>query len=183
MIRLAFLLGTMALTQGCAAIPVAVAVGAMGVMPGDPAPRAVDSRVGTVVTAGAAAPAPAPRGLPRLGPLPAQTLSPGDCALFLFSRAEPSRFVAFAAADGESLILTLDGGVERLPAAAPFVAAGNAFEQIYRADDGLEARLTATLGEPLPQGRRAPEAALRLVSPDGAAQVTPLAGLVACEAR
>jgi hypothetical protein len=178
MTRIAALLTLALLTQGCAAIPVAVAVGAMGVLPGDADPAA-ESYAETTVTSAAAA--VAPTGLPRLGPMPAQTLSPGECALFLFTRTEPSQFVAFAQADGESLLLNLGGVATALSGVAPIGALDDAFEQTYRGEN-LDARLTATLAESLPQGRRAPQAVLRLVAPDGAAQVTPLAGLVACEA-
>ena len=164
--------------QGCAAFPAAVAAGAMGAIP---ASGDVDARR-------AAQPAPlaglsALDGMPALGALPAQTLPSGECALFLFTRSEPSQFTAFALAEGDVLTLSLDGQVTALPAAAGFVTADDTFQQTYRADNGMEARLTATFGESLPQGRRAPEAALRLVAPDGAAQVTPLAGLLACEAE
>lgn len=168
-------------TQGCAAIPVVAAVGVMGAVPdGDeesPGTRAQPD----------SGPAPqdavraANGGLPVLGALPPQDLASGACALFLFTRGAESRFVAFAPSDGAALTLPLDGGAETLAAAAPLAAAPDAFTQTYRSDDGLEARLSATLGDPLPQGRMAPEASLRLSTPQGAAQVMPLSGLLACE--
>lgn len=164
------------LTQGCAVIPVAAAVTVMGAVPeggGDPVAEEVPSAPPASQAASA--------GLPILGSLPPQDLAAGDCALFLFTRGAEPRFAAFAPADGGALSVSLDGAIVVLAAAAPLADSENAFAQTYRGDAGLEARLTASLGDPLPQGRVAPEASLRLAAADGTTQVTPLSGLLACE--
>lgn len=174
-----FVLGAV-LLQGCAAIPVAAMVGVMGAVPGgDDAPA--DSDGAPAAALAASAPSPGRAGLPRLGALPPQDLPPGVCALFLFTRGAESRFVAFAPSDGAALTLALEDNTEILAAAAPLAESADGFAQTYRTADGMEARLTATLGDPLPQGRMAPAASLRLAASDGAAQVTPLSGLLACE--
>lgn len=182
LIRTAFIIAAALCAQGCAAIPVAVGVGAMGVIPGDADAPEAEGVEAAVETSHAREPG-VPSRLPRLSALAAQQLAPGACALFLFSRGQESEFLAFAPADGSSLTLRLDNDVRTLQARAPLAESATRFEQTYRAEGGLEARVTATLGEALPQGRRAPEAALRLSAPGGAAQVTPLTGLLACEAE
>ncbi len=184
------------LGSGCAAVPVAVAVGAMGAVPGDrnadagadapqpaPAQPASDQPVPAQILPPRADP---PRDFPALplarpALLPPQDLAAGDCALFLFSSGADSEFRAFAPADGGSLKLNLDG-VRTLPAIAPLAESSEMFEQTYESG-GLTARLSAALGEVLPQGRRVPEATLRLSGAEGAALVTPLAGLLACAAE
>lgn len=172
----ALVLAALAL-QGCAAIPVVAAVGVMGAAPGGDADTAPETVANTPEPD---APAPLPV-LPRPGALPPQDLPPGACALFLFTRGADPRFAAFAPSDGQTLVLSLDGEMQTLAAAAPFTQAPDAFAQVYKGADGLEARLAATLGDPVPQGRVAPSASLRLAAPDGTAQVTPLSGLLACE--
>jgi hypothetical protein len=167
------------LVQGCAAIPAAVALGAMGAVPGEQDAAQRDTASAAVAEASRTMPVSAPA---RLGVLEAQDLAPGACAIFLFSRGQPSEFVAFATPDGQTLTLNLDGETQTLPAAAPLAPSSDRFAQVYRGEDALEARLSVSFGETLPQGRRAPEASLRLAAPGGSAQVTPLSGLLACEA-
>jgi hypothetical protein len=178
---LVLVLASLVLVQGCAAIPVVAAVGAMTVAPGE------DSRPAPVPSAApVTAPADAPLTgtvLPRLGALPPQDLAPGACALFLFTRGADSHFAAFAPAGGETLLLAPDGAPQTFAADAPPVERAGTFAQTYRNGAGLTARLTAAFAEAVPQGRRVSEASLRLSLPDGTARVIPLTGLAACAAE
>lgn len=131
-----------------------------------------------------AGPAPAAvTGLP-LGEAPALRLASGQCALALWTRAEPAMRVAIAVSAPAELHIRLDGREMTLPRAAsegePIF--GHAPSQTW-SSDGVTLAMTATLAarDGMVGGAVAEDGMLVLTARDGQEISIPVAGLVACQ--
>ena len=122
-------------------------------------------------------------GLP-LGEAPALRLASGQCALALWTRAEPAVRVALAVNQPAEIHIRLDGRDLVLPRVAsdgePMF--GHAPSQTW-SGDGVTLSLTATLAarDGMVGGAVARDAMLVLTGRDGSEAVIPVAGLVACQ--
>jgi hypothetical protein len=115
--------------------------------------------------------------------LPAQTLEPGTCGLFLWTRDEPRHFILFFVAGAPTARAVLNGQEQALSVVSQ---KGDVFGQflsrmILQTADGESVSLTLTPGEEIDGGRRVPLA--RMISKDGEGWeiITPLTGLTACQ--
>ena len=115
--------------------------------------------------------------------LPAQTLAPGKCGLFLWTQDEPRRFVLFYEAGAASAKAVLNGQETALAIESQ---GGDVFAQFmtridFRAPNGVPVSLALEPGDLIEGGRRVPLA--RMVSQDdeGWETIVPLAGLTACQ--
>jgi hypothetical protein len=116
--------------------------------------------------------------------LPAQTLAPGDCGLFLWTLAEPRRFVFFERAGDQNALFHVDGQTRTLSVGATEGALLGAFatRRALSASDGtMSASLELTPGEALDGGQGISAARMTLTRPDGWRVVLPLAGVYACQ--
>jgi hypothetical protein len=118
----------------------------------------------------------------RSGELPSQTLAPGACGLFLWTQAEPVRFVFFAEAGSDKAVMNIGGTQSPLELTS---VGGSLFGQfmtqtIYRSPDG-NVGLSFKPGEPLDGGQRIEDGRLSLVSRDGWETMIPVLGLSACQ--
>jgi len=115
--------------------------------------------------------------------LPAQTLEPGTCGLFLWSRDEPRHFVFFHVAGTDTAQVVFDGREQTMEIESQ---SGDIFGQFLtqmtlRSEDSRPVSLTLSPGEEIDGGRRVPLA--RMISQDdqGWEIITPLTGLTACQ--
>ena len=113
--------------------------------------------------------------------LPAQTLSPGACALFLWDKADGA-FVLFAEEGARTAQIWIDG------AAAPATrtafdgaVVGQTFTQQSFAAEGRAVSLSLTPGERIENGNRFPAGILTLSGADGWRVVVSVAGVRACQ--
>jgi hypothetical protein len=118
----------------------------------------------------------------RSGELPSQTLAPGACGLFLWTQAEPVRFVFFAEAGSDKAVMNIGGTQSPLELTS---VGGSLFGQFmtqttYRSPDG-NVGLSFKPGEPLDGGQRIEAGRLSLVSRDGWETMIPVLGLSACQ--
>ncbi|MEZ6000849.1 hypothetical protein [Hyphomonas sp.] len=115
--------------------------------------------------------------------LPAQTLKPGKCGLFLWTRDEPRHFVLFFTAGEATAEAILDGRRQALTIDSQ---EGDVFGQFltrmaFRKPDGNPVSLTLSPGEEIEGGRRVPLARLIYNNAEGWEIITPLTGLTACQ--
>lgn len=134
--------------------------------------------------------APAATDTPKTGPsevaaasLPAQTLAPGTCGLFLWTRDEPRHFVLFFKAGDATAEAIVDGRHQTLNVDSQD---GDVFGQFLTrmalsAPDGDPVMLTLEPGEEIDGGRRVPLARLMYDNEEGWEIITPLTGLTACQ--
>lgn len=115
--------------------------------------------------------------------LPAQTLEPGTCGLFLWSRDEPRHFVFFHVAGTDTAEVVFEGQEQTMGVESQ---SGDIFGQFLtrmtlRSADSRPVSLTLSPGEEIDGGRRVPLA--RMISQDdqGWEIITPLTGLTACQ--
>ena len=119
---------------------------------------------------------------PRTG-LPAQTLSAGECGLFLWTRREQPQFVFFSKAGTESALFWADNGAQTLSRTG---VGGEIFgqqltEQNFALSDGRSIELRMTPGEQLVGGQRVPEATLTVIDGEGWRTLVPVAGVTVCQ--
>lgn len=115
--------------------------------------------------------------------LPAQTLEPGTCGLFLWSRDEPRHFVFFHVAGTDTAQVVFEGREQTMGIESQ---SGDIFGQFLtrmtlRSEDSRPVSLALSPGEEIDGGRRVPLA--RMISQDdqGWEIITPLTGLTACQ--
>lgn len=119
------------------------------------------------------------------GSLPAQTLAPGACGLFLWTQDEPRRFILFYPSDSATADAIVNGQRTKLSIES---RGGEVFTQFmtemsFRTPAGNPVTLSLQPGEQIEGGRRVPVA--RMISQDreGWEIITPLAGLTACQPK
>jgi hypothetical protein len=115
--------------------------------------------------------------------LPAQTLEPGKCGLFLWTRDEPRHFVLFFSAGDATAEAILDGQRHTLRVDSQD---GDVFGQFltrmaFSKPDGGAVTLTLAPGEEIDGGRRVPLARMIYNNAEGWEIITPLTGLTACQ--
>lgn len=115
--------------------------------------------------------------------LPAQTLEPGKCGLFLWTRDEPRHFVLFFPAGDPSAEAIVDGRRQTLRVDSQ---EGDVFGQFltrmaFSRPDGGAVTLTLSPGEEIEGGRRVPLARMINNNAEGWEIITPLTGLIACQ--
>ena len=130
-----------------------------------------------------AADAPASASEPVAYSLPAQTLEPGKCGLFLWTRDEPRHFVLFFSAGGAAAEAIVDGRRQTLRIDSQD---GDVFGQFltrmtFSMTNGNPVTLTLAPGEEMDGGRRVPLARMIYNNAEGWEIITPLTGLTACQ--
>lgn len=118
--------------------------------------------------------------LPGLGP---QTLDPGDCGLFLWSRTDARTFVFFHRAGEATAKFFDDDHSENVTIAG---VGGTLFGQFHSSTDwiladGRSFELMLEPGEELDGGQRVSGGVLTLVDADGWRTKTPVSGVRACQ--
>lgn len=128
--------------------------------------------------------APAPTGTLPLEALPTQTLSRGQCALFLWARTTPPRRVFMALQDPTVARIRMGGRTIDLPrvAAEGEAAYGHYPLQSY-AGEGLTLTVTIQMDarSGLVGGAVVPAGSLEFKGKDGWETVIPVAGMVGCQ--
>ena len=115
-----------------------------------------------------------------LGP---QELSAGDCALFLWSQTDVSKFIFFSRA----LSGTASFAQGEVPIALTQITAGGQIfgqfntEMSYQAADGRQLSLSVIAGEELVGGQRIDSGLLSLTDTDGWQTKLPVLGVRACQ--
>jgi hypothetical protein len=117
--------------------------------------------------------------------LPPQTLEPGGCALFLWTRDDPRHFVLFFPAGGLEAEAILNGRQQTLSVESQD---GDVFGQFMtrmsmRDADGEHVSLTLAPGDEIEGGRKVPLARMISKDAEGWEIITPLTGLTACQAE
>lgn len=115
--------------------------------------------------------------------LPPQTMEPGECGLFLWTRREQPQFVFFALSGQDTAQYWLEGETIALSRTA---LGGDIFgqqltEQDFADSAGRAYQLRMTPGDVLVGGQRIPEATLTMIDPEGWKTLVPLAGVSACQ--
>lgn len=115
--------------------------------------------------------------------LPAQTLEPGKCGLFLWTRDEPRHFVLFYPAGDATAEAIVDGRRQTLKVDSQDGDVFGEFltQMAFSRPDGNPVMLTLTPGEEIQGGRRVPLARMIYNNADGWEIITPLTGLTACQ--
>ncbi len=116
--------------------------------------------------------------------LPARTLEPGACGLFLWTRRENPKFVFFKPSALPEAELWHDGKMQTLVQTS---TGGRVFGQEFTeqsfttAGKTMPVSLTLLPGETLVGGQRVPEGNIRITSPDGWELIVPVAGVFVCQ--
>ena len=115
--------------------------------------------------------------------LPAQTLQPGECGLFLWTRREQPEFVFFSGGSSEKALFWNEGAILALKRVR---YGGDVFgqqltEQGFASEDGRDIQLTMTPGDELVSGQRVPVASLQITDSEGWKTMVPVAGVAACQ--
>ena len=120
---------------------------------------------------------------PAVKALPAQTLEPGTCGLFLWTRDEPRHFILFYVAGESTAKAVLGGRAQTLEIGSQEGDVIGQFlsRMILRAEDGQMVSLTLSPGEEIDGGRRVPLARMISRDAEGWEIITPLTGLTACQ--
>lgn len=145
---------------------------------------------GTNEPAPAAAPAPAIASdlvpatdlVPRSG-LGAQALESGECALFLWSKTDPDRFIFFQKAQSGEALMKIGAETARVSQTANRGEIFGQFmtEQGFAAPGGEQVLLHFEPGEPLEGGQRIASGQLSITSPEGWRTLVPVLGVRACQ--
>ena len=121
--------------------------------------------------------------VPRAG-LPAQSLNPGECGLFLWSKTDISQFVFFARAGNSDALILLEDRPESVELAQ---ARGAIFGQFLTdltyivRSSGQEISVSYTPGEVLTGGARVSNGRISYSGADGWTRVVPVLGVRACQ--
>ncbi len=122
------------------------------------------------------------KSIPRSG-LGSQALIPGECAMFLWSRTDTSKFIFFSKAiSGTALLARSEGPVELLQLSAD----GDIFGQFntrlsFSSAPGLNVDLEVEPGELLEGGQRIASGLLTTTNSDGWQTKLPIVGVRACQ--
>lgn len=115
--------------------------------------------------------------------LPTQTLTGGDCGLFLFGVRDPHAFTVFEDESTRRVKILHEGEVIETDVSEPsgsFIA-GEAFGRVYQADEqGLRFTLTGQVGAQTPSGQALHDVVLRARAQTGHETVQPLGGVRTC---
>lgn len=128
---------------------------------------------------------PAYSSVPQKG-LPPQTLVPGDCGLFLWSKTDTTKFIFFRRA-GDSTASILIGDAETPLLAEDF--SGDIFgqfftEQTFTSRNSAHAvSLSFEPGDELVDGARIDNGILRITDPEGWLTTIPVLGVRACQSE
>ncbi|MDJ0920784.1 MAG: hypothetical protein QNI84_06620 [Henriciella sp.] len=118
----------------------------------------------------------------RVG-LSAQSLEPGECGLFLWSKTDTNRFAFFSKALSGTAVFKPAEEELRLTQSR---SRGTIFGQFttdmgYTASDGSEVALTFQPGETLNGGQRVEAGLITVTDPDGWQTKLPILGVRACQ--
>ena len=119
-----------------------------------------------------------------IGPLPPQTLKPGECGLFLFAPRPTPRFVFFSNATTGYAKMVIDGEPVTLSRSA---AAGEVFDQNFSDTSyiapafGLELQVRIRPGSEAEGGTEVESGSLNLARDGGWSVVIPVAGASTCQ--
>ena len=126
---------------------------------------------------------PAPEA-PEPGNLPAQTLEPSECGLFLWTQGTPRRFIFFSrAASGQAIAMLEVGKQEQLTLAAQ---RGDLFGQFmtemdYAMSGDGAVFLHLTPGESVEGGQKISSGRIELLDAGGWSTIIPVVGVRACQ--
>ncbi|MEE2565769.1 hypothetical protein [Hyphobacterium marinum] len=112
--------------------------------------------------------------------LPPQSIYPGDCGVFFWTRAEPNAFIAFANRTRGDARIWLDGAIVDFTVPVSATPEGRVGEQIAYTIPAAGARLEGEITEQRGDEFVLSRAFLRQTLADGSEPVTPLVGLAAC---
>ena len=118
--------------------------------------------------------------------LPAQDLAAGECGLFLWTRRDDPAFVFFSKSNDPAAMVWYEDNAQNLTLAG---VDGEVFDQEYTNQtftfEGKTSllRLSLTPGQKLVDGRRVPEASIRIIDAEGWETVIPAVGITACRPR
>lgn len=120
--------------------------------------------------------------VPRVG-LSAQTLEPGECGLFLWSKTDISRFAFFSKAlSGTAVFKPAEEELKLTQARSRGTIFGQFTTDMgYTASNGSEVGLTFTPGETLTGGQRIENGLITITDQDGWQTKLPLLGVRACQ--
>ncbi len=112
-----------------------------------------------------------------------QTLSAGECGLFLWTRREEPSFIFFSKGGTETAKFWYEGGEKPLMRTG---VGGDIFgqqltSQVFQLPDGRSVELSMEPGELLVGGQRVPEASFRIIDAEGWATMLPAAGVTVCQ--
>jgi hypothetical protein len=115
--------------------------------------------------------------------LPTQTLEPGVCGLFLWTRDEPRRFTLFYPSGSATAEAIVNGHQDTLTVESQ---SGDVLEQFmtsmrFHTGGGSPVELSLEAGELIEGGRRVPSARMITNNAEGWEIITPLVGLTACQ--
>ena len=115
--------------------------------------------------------------------LPPQTLEPGACALFLWTRDDPRHFVLYFPAGASEAKAILNGRQQNLGVESQEGDVFGQFMTRMSLHDSGGQRVTLTLapGEEIEGGRKVPLARMISKDAEGWEIITPLTGLTACQ--
>lgn len=120
----------------------------------------------------------------RIGELPAQRLTSGDCGIFLWSRTPERRLLFFAKSrDGVSRMM-IDGREQDIPRTAfgGDNVMGQSAQQTYTwRDIRVDVAVTFDRRPGFERGAVVPQGTLTVTNRDGWDYVMPVGGLIACE--
>lgn len=138
---------------------------------------AAGTRSGEAAAGSSVAPANFTKGLP------AQSLQPNECGLFLWSANDISNFVFFARAGQPNVVAHIDGKTTDLAITG---RAGDVFGQFFTeykfaTDDGEAVSLSYEPGQELTDGARIQSGALQYATADGWRMVVPVLGARVCQ--
>jgi hypothetical protein len=114
--------------------------------------------------------------------LPAQSLAPGQCGVFLFETRQPNHFVVFED-EANRLVRLVHAGAVYEAAVTPQPGGflpGDTFVRRYAMEGGRVFTLEGRVGQDTPSGQRLVEVILTTVEPDGARIVRPVGGVRRC---
>lgn len=115
--------------------------------------------------------------------LPAQTLAPNECGLFLWSKTDTSKFIFFAKAGTREALFLFEGLATQL---RPVSEGGEIFGQFYTdtsyaTEAGREVLLSYDIGETLTDGARISNGTVQFEDEKGWRTVLPVLGVRACQ--
>lgn len=122
------------------------------------------------------------RDVPDTG-LPAQRLAPGECAIFLWSKTDASKFVFFVRGGAATALMLLEGEPVEISLTD---TDGELFEEFftkltYQTVAGQKIDISFQPGERLQDGTRLPLGRIQYADEEGWSTVLPVIGVHACQ--
>jgi hypothetical protein len=120
-----------------------------------------------------------------LQPLKPQSLAPGACGIFLWSRNRQPEFVFFTdSSSGISLVQMQGRELRFMRSPAGEVVTARGITQNYVSNaDRLSLRIDLSRGEKIDQGERISQGVITITDERGWEQKTPVSGVASCQPR